>query len=294
MKRPNVQFYQLVIGLLLLTNALALYLLVGGDDDVLTPDQETVATVNGEAITREDWLITLEQRYGKQVLRDLINQAVTSEMAEQEALQLTEEDLIREWTLLRGSFPQQLKWSNGNEVWKNSIRETVLLEEWLTKDVVIDEERLRQAYEEQKSRFQVPALYGLSHIVVPTKEAAENVLTELEDGTPFDVIAMERSVDPTSTDAGGSLGFLEEGDIPAAYVDPIRSIKTGEWTDPIETDGGFAVVFLHEQIEGQEYSFEEVKGFLRRQLALEEMTIPYTVESFWRDLDVEWFYGDLS
>ena len=63
--------------------------------------------------------------------------------------------------------------------WKEQIRSNLLLEELLTKDVEVSNDELESYYEKNKDLFNVPAAYHLSHIVVSTKEEADQALQEL-------------------------------------------------------------------------------------------------------------------
>ena len=48
---------------------------------------------------------------------------------------------------------------------------------------------------------------------------------------------------------------------------------------------------LHEKIEGNQYTYDEVKDQIHRQMALEQIQSPVSGKIFWDELDVEWFYG---
>ena len=41
----------------------------------------------------------------------------------------------------------------------------------------------------------------------------------------------------------------------------------------------------------RDFSFKEVKSQIRRQIALEQVETPLKPESFWDEVNVEWFYG---
>jgi len=45
-------------------------------------------------------------------------------------------------------------------------------------------------------------------------------------------------------------------------------------------------------MEGQTFSFEDVKDQIRRQIALEQMEGSVTVDPLWEEMGVTWFYGE--
>nr|WP_239586042.1 peptidyl-prolyl cis-trans isomerase [Bacillus mesophilus] len=163
----------------------------------------------------------------------------------------------------------------------------------LTKDVVIPDEDVEEFYKENQSLYDIPTTYHLSHIKVTTEEEAETVITELENGSDFSVLAMEKSIDEFTSNQGGDLGYVtvESGYIPAEYEDVLSSLNVNSWEGPVQVGEEFAVLYLHEIMEGKEYSFDDVKEHIRRQLALGQIEGRVTAEQFWNEIEVDWFYG---
>jgi foldase protein PrsA len=117
---------------------------------------------------------------------------------------------------------------------------------------------------------------------------------ELKEGSSFAAMAMERSIDEFSANQGGDIGFINEEDelVAPEVVEVAKSLKPEEWTGPVKVENGFAIIYLHEKLEGKKYAFEEVKNQIRRQIALEQMDIPVSARAFWNEAEVSWFYGD--
>ncbi|EDL63259.1 YacD, partial [Bacillus sp. SG-1] len=65
---------------------------------------ETAATVGGETISRESWMFEMEKRYGKEVLRELINQKVMIQLAEKYDIKVTDEELDKEVALIKSVY----------------------------------------------------------------------------------------------------------------------------------------------------------------------------------------------
>jgi foldase protein PrsA len=257
-------------------------------------DEEAVATVGKKTILRQEWLNELEARYGKDVLKEMVDQKVIEEMAAKYKIKITNQDVEREYRMLQATYNSLSKQSVKNEEkWKEQIRSNLLLEELLTKDVKVSNDELRNYYKKNKELFHVPPAFHLSHIVVSTEEEANQALQELTQGSDFSTLAMERSIEEFSANEGGDIGYLSEEDerYPVQYIQIAKELKKGAYSMPIKVDQGYAIIKLEGKINGKKYSFEEVKEQIRRQIALEQMKSPATASTFWDDAKVDWFYG---
>jgi foldase protein PrsA len=257
-------------------------------------NEDVVAKVGKNEILRQEWLNELETRYGKDVLKDMIDQQVVEEMATKYKIKVSEEDVDREYSILKTTYGSQGENKLTSEKrWKEHIRNSLLQEEILTRDVVITDEELKSYYKENKKQYNVPTAYHISHIVVKTESEAKKVINELSQGSSFSTLAMERSIEEFTANEGGDIGYIIDGEerFPPEYIQMAEVLKKGEYSEPIKVDGGYAVIKLEERLEGKNYSFEEVKHQVRREIALEQMKTSTSIDAFWDEAKVEWFYG---
>lgn len=257
--------------------------------------EETVATVGKSTISRQDWLNELADRYGKDVLKEMIDQKVIKEMAVKYNIKVSDKDVEREFRMLQTNYNSSTQNKSADEKnWKEQIRNSLLLEELLTKDVDISDKELKSYYDKNKEQFNVPTAYHLAQIIVKTNEEATKAIKELSQGSSFSAMAMERSVDEFSANEGGDIGFIsDDGDrYPSEYINTAKTLKDGAYSDPIKVDKGYAVLKLVGKMNGKKYSFDEVKEQIRRQIALEQMKTPESASTFWDEAKVDWFYGN--
>ncbi|MDR4888529.1 peptidyl-prolyl cis-trans isomerase [Fredinandcohnia sp. QZ13] len=259
---------------------------------VASGEEEVVATIGETGITRQQWLHELEDRYGKQILEGMIDEEVVRQMTKKYDITLSEDAVERELTLIKTMYNTIDNENIDDKHWQEQIELSILLEELLTKDAIISEEEMKHFYEENKHLYEIPKSYHISHIVVKTKEAAEQVRQELDNGSSFAALAMEKSTDEFSTNRGGELGFVnaENGYAPDHYLDVAEQLKPNEWSEPVEVEGGYAVIILHEVIDAVTYSYDDVKGQIKRQIAIDQMNGAISVEPFWKELGVKWFF----
>jgi foldase protein PrsA len=288
------QLRYIIAGLAIL-NAITLIMLLA-KPAILEGNKESVAEIGKESITRQEWLTELEERYGQETLRDLIDQEVVRQMADEYGIEISDKAVERELTIYKAMYSSPGNEPKSEEKWKQQIKYSLLLEELLTKDVKVSEKDMKSFYEQNKSLFDIPASYHLSQIVVETQQEAESAVKELKEGSSFAALAMERSIDEFSANEGGDIGFVAEEDelISPAVIEAAKSLESEEWTGPVKVDNGYAIVYLHEKLAGEKYSFKEVKNQIRRQIALEQMDIPVSARAFWNDAEVSWFYGENS
>ena len=257
-------------------------------------NEETVATIGKKTILRQDWLNELESRYGKDVLKGMVDQKVIEEMAAKYHINVSSQDVDREFRMLQSTTNSFSKQNSKNEnKWKEQIRSNLLLEELLTKDVEISTGELESYYQKNKDLFNVPSAYHLSHIVVPKQEEADKAMQELAQGSNFSTLAMERSIDEFSANEGGDIGYISVGDerYPGQYIEVAKELKIGAYSMPVKVEEGYAILKLDGKVGGKKYSFADVKEQIRRQIALEQMKSPASATTFWDDARVEWFYG---
>lgn len=260
-----------------------------------TSEAETVAKIGEEVITRQEWLAELEKHFGKTTLENMINMKVVEELAEQYGIKVPEEAIERELMMFKATynaFGEEGIEQEGNL--REQIRYSILLEELLTKDVDVPEEEMKQFYEENKQYYNIQKSYYLSHIVVKTEEEAKQVLKELKEGSSFEALAAERSADDLTATKGGDLGYVEEKSsfVPPQYLEEASKLQAGEWSGVMEVDEQFVILYVKDILEGATFSFEEVKGQIRRQMALEQMQGNISAQKLWEEIGVSWFYGE--
>lgn len=141
-----------------------------------------------------------------------------------------------------------------------------------------DEATLRARYEQEKARFADAEQRLASHILVradtdaDAQKAAEQKATQLaqqakRQGEDFAALARANSDDTGSKEAGGDLGWIEKGIMPAPFEQAVFSMQPGEIRGPVKTDAGWHVIQLREAKSGQQVPFEEARATLAQEQA---------------------------
>lgn len=263
-----------------------------------SPSGESIATIGGKSVTREEWLKEMEDRYGKSTLEDMINVRVVEQLAKKNKLKISKSEVDREFLLIKAVNNSFYEDEHTTEKeWKDQIRYNILLEDLLTRDIDISNKELESFYNKNKELYQFDDSYRIRHIVVKDEEEAREVLKELKGGSSFEAVAAERSTDRYTSPYGGDLGFVTEAsdNIPSAYIEEAKTLKEDEWSqEPIKVSNGYAIIQLKEKLKARTFSFDEVKDQIRRQIAMDQLGDKATVKTLWKEADVSWFYGEKS
>jgi parvulin-like peptidyl-prolyl isomerase len=119
------------------------------------------------------------------------------------------------------------------------------------------------------------------HILLPTRERAEEVLARLQAGEDFSYLAREYSEDISSRESGGDVGFFPRGVMPPEVEEVAFSLEVGETSEIVETQFGFHIVQVLER-EEREIAVEVFEN-LRQQAFmqwLQDQREAATVERF--------------
>ncbi len=258
-------------------------------------DRAEVASVGNVTIERQQLRNKLEERYGTEVLEELIDEEVIQQMADKYDIAVSDQELALELNFIKakyGSFDQQ--YLINNEDWEEQVRYDILLEKLLAYNVDISDEEAEATYNENEEAYKLPTAYHLSQIIVETKKEANRIYEELKKGTSFSALAMEQSIDEYSSKLKGDIGYLTKNQtrFPDSYIEQASDLHVDQWSEPFKTDGGYVILYLHDKVKGKQYSFKEVKSLIQRQLALEEINGELTASYFWDESDVQWLYEE--
>jgi foldase protein PrsA len=79
-------------------------------------------------------------------------------------------------------------------------------------------------------------------IIVDTDAAARDVLARVQAGADFADVARERSLDLTTAEEGGDLGWFPRGVMSPQLEEVAFSLHAGELSEPIKTDNGYNIL----------------------------------------------------
>lgn len=148
----------------------------------------------------------------------------------------------------------------------------------------ISEAQLKDYYEQNKSRYVVPARVNVSHILVKLPSGASDETAKAALATAQDIarraraepaqfadLARKESQDAGTARDGGVLGWIQRGTLPLPMEQAVFALKRGEISDPVKGPDGYHVFMANEVQPEKGETFAEartkVEAEVRRQLA---------------------------
>jgi peptidyl-prolyl cis-trans isomerase C len=104
--------------------------------------------------------------------------------------------------------------------------------------------------------------YHARHILVASKEQAEQLIKKIQGGAKFEDIAKANSTDGSKAN-GGDLGWFTLARMVKPFGDAVKGLKKGEiTTQPVQTQFGWHIIKLEDTREVTPPPFEQVKSQL--------------------------------
>ncbi|MFC4626573.1 peptidylprolyl isomerase [Daeguia caeni] len=145
------------------------------------------------------------------------------------------------------------------------LRERALHNEYFKDQIVdkISDDDVRARYDKEIAALPPQVEVRARHILVKSKEEAEDIIKKLEGGAKFEDLAKEKSTDGSAA-SGGDLGYFSEGQMVPEFEKAAFALKPGEYTkEPVQTQFGYHVIQLEDRRTKQPPSFDDVKDQVR-------------------------------
>lgn len=258
--------------------ALAAVLVIGGVWTLWAQDEgEIVARVNGEAITKAELYDMMYQYVGPRVLDELILIRLVEQEAAAQGVTVPGEEIDAEVEAIAQQVggTQQLELilsqqGAGLEQLRDEIRRTLLIRALLEPQIEVTDEEVRAFFEENADLFAQREMVRARHILVSTKEQAEELRRQLLDGADFATLAREHSSDAGSAARGGDLGWFGRGVMVAPFEEAAFSLKVGEISEPVQSSFGYHLIKVEERAEAKPAEFNDQVAATIRELLTEE------------------------
>jgi peptidyl-prolyl cis-trans isomerase C len=217
------------------------------------PAAATVAVVNGVAIPRADYDAFLKNLLqGKPVPPDL-----TAEQKNQVLDELITMELVSAQGLKDG-VDKDPEVAANLEVLRLRVLSDGQSQKFLKGKDPTDAE-LHAEYDSDIAAMDKTE-YHARHILVPSKEKAEQLIKKLKGGAKFEDVAKAESTDNSKT-SGGDLGWFTATRMVKPFADAVKALKKGETTpEPVQTQYGWHIIKLEETREVTPPPFDQVKA----------------------------------
>ncbi len=247
----------------------------------------------------------------KRTLDYLIDQEVLYQLAQEAGYEADEEKVssqVEKYKQQSGSEEQFKKalaqQGLTEENLKEDVRKQLVLQKFIQEKfeskVSVSDQEAKDFYDENPDYFTQKEQVKAKHIIIraeknagdekvqEAKSTLQEVQEKLENGADFEELAREYSEGPSS-EKGGSLGFIQQGQMVPEFEKTAFSLEEGEVSDIIRTQFGFHIVKVTEKKKEQLSPFQEVKSDIvnhLKQVKMDEKVQSYLKEKK-QNMDIE-------
>lgn len=112
---------------------------------------------------------------------------------------------------------------------------------------LVTDEAIESGYNQMVKNYVGKSEMQASHILVSTKQEAEDIVQKLNNGASFSELAKAYSMDPGSKDKGGSLGKFVQGKFDPDFEAKLAVMKKGDISEPVQTKFGWHIIKLEDK-----------------------------------------------
>jgi foldase protein PrsA len=236
-----------------------------------------IATIGERSITLGDFYRYAGDYYGSSILKQMINEIVLDMEAARLGIRVEADEIERELANMQQGYQSEEEFYRvmreqlgmDREALEREVRYTLLLEKIALHNVVITDEEFQHYLDEHPEEVMAGVRLHIKQIIVQSRDEAEQVLQQLQQGTPFEALAVAYSDDAMFPE--GDLGWIEWDDpfVPPEMLEQARRMNPGEISPIIElSDGTFAIIKLQERQALSQEERERRLEAMRKELQL--------------------------
>ncbi|MFN3551142.1 MAG: peptidylprolyl isomerase [Endomicrobiia bacterium] len=227
--------------------------------EVETMKMETlpvVAKVGKRNITYQDLFNRLWKTNGTQVLNQMVYEILIEEEAKNLNIKVDQKEINERLEDFKKQFRDEQAynlWLTQNVITEEDLKKQIefqILQEKLVvkaKKISVLEKEIKDFFESNKEQLAVPEQVKCRHILVKTKEQADDILLSLRAGADFSIIAKAKSEDIATKEKGGDLGYITKGMLLPELEEVVFRLKVGEISEPIKTNLGYHIIKVEDK-----------------------------------------------
>jgi foldase protein PrsA len=247
--------------LLTLSAVVGILLVAGcGTKIKLKDGEEVIASVTDKEITAEELFDALKEKYGKDVLINLIDSYIidteitddSSYKEEAEAQLKSMKSYYESYSYNWDDILSYYGYSSDEEFingYMDNSKKTDIVKKYLKEDITDDE--IDEYYEKE-----IYGDYTVKHILITPEdstdekkqealEEAESIIEKLNNGESWSDLVSTYSDDDQTKDDDGELPSFTNGDYVDEFFNATIELEEGEYTqEPVETTYGYHIIYL--------------------------------------------------
>ncbi|MGF9766464.1 peptidylprolyl isomerase PrsA [Bacillus albus] len=225
-------------------------------------DSDTVATATDSTITKDDFEKQLKDRYGKDMLYEMMAQDVITKK-----YKVSDDDVDKEVEKAKNQYGDQFK----NVLKNNGLKDEADFKNQIKFKLAMNEAIKKSITEKDVKDHYKPEIKA-SHILVSDENEAKEIKKKLDAGASFEELAKQESQDLLSKEKGGDLGYFNSGKMAPEFETAAYKLKVGQISNPVTSPNGYHIIKLTDKKDLKPYN--EVKDSIRKHLEEERLADP--------------------
>ncbi|KMN46920.1 peptidylprolyl isomerase PrsA [Bacillus paramycoides] len=225
-------------------------------------DSATIATATDSTITKGDFEKQLKDRYGKDMLYEMIAQDVITKK-----YKVSDDAVNKELQKAKDQYGDQFKAVLEN----NRLKDEDDFKKQIKFKLAMNEAIKKSVTEKDVKDYYKPEIKA-SHILVSDENEANEIKKKLDAGASFEELAKQESQDIASKDKGGDLGYFGAGKMTPEFEKAAYKLKVGQISNPVKSPNGYHIIKLTDKKDLKPY--DEVKDSIRKNIEEERLADP--------------------
>ena len=227
-------------------------------------EKEAVVESKAGDISKEEFYNVMKDRYGDQVLQEMIYEKVLSDKytVSDKEVKAKVKELKDQMGENFDTALQSSGYSSEADL-KKALKIGMLQEKAAIADINVKEAEVKEAYKNYKPDLKA------RHILVKDKKTAEEVKAKLDKDGDFAALAKEYSTDTGTAANGGDLGWFSTGEMVPEFEEAAAKLKKDEISNPVKSEFGYHVIQLLDKKEKE--SYEDMKKDLEYKLKVAQI-----------------------
>ncbi|WP_102226961.1 peptidylprolyl isomerase [Acidimangrovimonas sediminis] len=188
-----------------------------------------VATVNGTKITLGEMIALRSQLPAQyqQLPDEVLFKGILDQLVQQTLLEQS----------MKGKMSKEDELALANS--KRAFVASLALKQ--AEEAAVTPEAIKAAYDAKYKDFKPATEYHAAHILVKSKDEAEKLKKELDNGADFATLAKKNSSDGSAQN-GGDLGWFQPDQMVKPFAEAVEKAKVGTVVGPVKTQFGWHLI----------------------------------------------------